>query len=809
MQKLAAWLQYSSKHDEEHLTSFDSILSHVENTLEAFTNGAGDHECAPVVQRILLPRMDAAKTFAKTAQRGLKLVEHLAISGLCHYCFPEEEEASFRIGSQDGPAAEELSALGAQTQAAQRSILETDMELLQVDPDHRCVPEYLYVLISGSEVSDLIRAEVADRDGHMTSAIQATMMLSVQAVSRMRSWPSKRRDFSLEMKLGANSSFDEDIIEVAERLQSYFIGPAARLAHQVQMLALTLQPQYHWSSKHPLARLLWGPAMPSDETTTIPLVSTEPEPHAPDSSQEPGDVGAAFGLVVLISNRTALKTIKELVVRLEGDRTLFLEESCGDALETLGYGCHGGGEQQGKCLRPVHVNFIAEYTSNREEKQKPRVAWRRHSATQSIAHAAWDIGTSYWGADAQIWMADFRRSCACPGTPPLEYVLETAPDMLLHLVKEPEVLWSLDTSMLQCSDAEHTNAGISEWVTSIRNPVPHQPLSVRLSQYITFHRQGVAAIARGDRDVPVLVYSCQPFAQCGGHGDRLNGIVTAFFLAVLTQRVFLIDYESPLPLQMLLAPNLIDWRVRGGIMATAGLRHHSYHDKRRQFEADISRLAEYPDPMLIITKNYRMLRSLFEAPALRSRVLELGLPVHAPKFLIAEVFDVLFTPSLVLQSELSELRLSLGLHSRRFIAIHLRTGNIAWDPQRHGVEELFNFLACAGKAEKELGFSADTPWFLATDSAAVAEVAMSLPEASSGKLRVPGAQGRIHIDRSELSDVLSGTVANYAEYLLFGEAAAVILSRSYFGETAAEIGRVPSAYFAPGGGCVRTDLTSS
>lgn len=30
---------------------------------------------------------------------------------------------------------------------------------------------------------------------------------------------------------------------------------------------------------------------------------------------------------------------------------------------------------------------------------------------------------------------------------------------------------------------------------------------------------------------PNKVYSCQPFAQCGGHGDRLNGIITVFLLA--------------------------------------------------------------------------------------------------------------------------------------------------------------------------------------------------------------------------------------------------------------------------------------
>ena len=81
-------------------------------------------------------------------------------------------------------------------------------------------------------------------------------------------------------------------------------------------------------------------------------------------------------------------------------------------------------------------------------------------------------------------------------------------------------------------------------------------------------------------------------------------------------------------------------------------------------------------------------------------------------------------------------------------------------------------------------------------------------KARSGKLRVPAALGRVHIDRSELASALRGAVANYAEWLLFGQAVAVVLSRSYFGETAAELGRVRHAYFGPGA-CVRTELSSS
>lgn len=54
---------------------------------------------------------------------------------------------------------------------------------------------------------------------------------------------------------------------------------------------------------------------------------------------------------------------------------------------------------------------------------------------------------------------------------------------------------------------------------------------------------------------------------------------------MLSNRVFLIDSESPLPLQLLLEPRELDWRVSGGLRASAALRHFSYHDKRQQFEA--------------------------------------------------------------------------------------------------------------------------------------------------------------------------------------------------------------------------------
>ena len=50
--------------------------------------------------------------------------------------------------------------------------------------------------------------------------------------------------------------------------------------------------------------------------------------------------------------------------------------------------------------------------------------------------------------------------------------------------------------------------------------------------------------------------------MCGGHGDRLHGILSLFLFAIATKRAFFVDYRYPLPLHMVLVPNLIDWRIR-------------------------------------------------------------------------------------------------------------------------------------------------------------------------------------------------------------------------------------------------------
>ena len=47
--------------------------------------------------------------------------------------------------------------------------------------------------------------------------------------------------------------------------------------------------------------------------------------------------------------------------------------------------------------------------------------------------------------------------------------------------------------------------------------------------------------------VHVLVYECH--VHCGGLGDRISGILSAFYAAVATDRMFVIDSTMPIELR--------------------------------------------------------------------------------------------------------------------------------------------------------------------------------------------------------------------------------------------------------------------
>ncbi|ORX94340.1 hypothetical protein K493DRAFT_315532 [Basidiobolus meristosporus CBS 931.73] len=66
-----------------------------------------------------------------------------------------------------------------------------------------------------------------------------------------------------------------------------------------------------------------------------------------------------------------------------------------------------------------------------------------------------------------------------------------------------------------------------------------------------------------------IAYVCGQNDLCGGVGDRIQGVISTFYLALLTDSLFHIEWSKPLPLQEFIVPNRtgIDWIGAGSIQA--------------------------------------------------------------------------------------------------------------------------------------------------------------------------------------------------------------------------------------------------
>ena len=83
----------------------------------------------------------------------------------------------------------------------------------------------------------------------------------------------------------------------------------------------------------------------------------------------------------------------------------------------------------------------------------------------------------------------------------------------------------------------------------------------------------------------------------------------------------------------------------------------------------------------------------------------------------------------------------------------------------------------------------------------------SAPElVAAGDKVIVGSSSAVHVDRTPPSLAVGGVLDAYADYLVLAQAYAVVVSNSFFGETAAEIGKAPAFYFE---GCARIDLSTS
>ncbi|CAD7942412.1 unnamed protein product [Amoebophrya sp. A120] len=157
-------------------------------------------------------------------------------------------------------------------------------------------------------------------------------------------------------------------------------------------------------------------------------------------------------------------------------------------------------------------------------------------------------------------------------------------------------------------------------------------------------------IKQNQKSERVLVYRCASIGFCGGHGDRLHGILGLFMLALVTNRAFYIDSPRPLPIGLLLEPTgLVDWRLRGSV-GLPGL-HANRNDKLEEAIADVR---DSPEKHWVLHSNQRItmpcLQSDLARKNLPSKVREILL---STPFLHAHLFEVLFQPTNLLSNRIA------------------------------------------------------------------------------------------------------------------------------------------------------------
>ena len=230
-------------------------------------------------------------------------------------------------------------------------------------------------------------------------------------------------------------------------------------------------------------------------------------------------------------------------------------------------------------------------------------------------------------------------------------------------------------------------------------------------------------------------------------------MVSLFYLAVLTDRAFLINWKAPKPLELFLKPKGINWsfpipnmETRKHYWRTGGhaqevldgwltkntsavvslMRKENfkvYFDKPVEMVASILYLVEGG-----IQKNKHLMQ--------RARELKISplLPGSQRYAVIGCAYDFLFNESPLLQNALENTRKALPSNNAFIIGIHIRLGDKQFGREntRISESEFPKFFSCAKKVERELynldGKTAGViprkvRWFLAADSVLVKDYA--------------------------------------------------------------------------------------
>ncbi|GAA5865484.1 hypothetical protein JCM1840_001413 [Sporobolomyces johnsonii] len=257
-----------------------------------------------------------------------------------------------------------------------------------------------------------------------------------------------------------------------------------------------------------------------------------------------------------------------------------------------------------------------------------------------------------------------------------------------------------------------------------------------------------AEMLSGARDPKFISYHCERGMNCGGLGDRLLGMTSAFFFGLVTQRAFLGEWQSPIPLEVVFDSPHVNWSYssftshthpvlgqqplidasaeldiihfdRLSVDATFGTSSWNQKRGRTPTPGFEKRDLAYQSPWIKFFTNRGMIYRSFAYKHLQKSIGRLGLQ---PTTAFACISQYLFRPKPPALNLITDYTSVLALPSVFSVGIHVRTGDLSMkDPEYDKINTVKRhspFFRCA----RELGETYATKdqrivYYLVTDSA--------------------------------------------------------------------------------------------
>ena len=319
-----------------------------------------------------------------------------------------------------------------------------------------------------------------------------------------------------------------------------------------------------------------------------------------------------------------------------------------------------------------------------------------------------------------------------------------------------------------------------------------------LPEYALFHNEGIQLLQSGQlNNVRTLTWYCAETYECGGLGTRFRGFMATLTFAILTNRVLLFRWDHPSAENVYLLPNKVDWQYRDySLKLTESfkdlglIKRLHLVDERYKYLID-----DFIDTLVGTTSHVQVHYNPIEK--LVSTLCRIIDNLHNPKlstFNVTNMFDVrnypiveslsykfLFKFTRELQVFANEVRNNLNLYGKKYVAVHLRTGQFSGSDIKEKAARVQNSLSgvrfaveCAIKqADKYIG--PDAPVVVVSDSSEMKQTV------SKGYSRVVILENNVlvHVDKSK-NISKEGMLGTWQDIIIMAESHIVVMQPSSF-----------------------------